>query len=58
MTLFSDPCGPRIYYAIETLSIDDLNPEQHLCWHLSRWEMFKLGVKAIVAASLYDEQRK
>lgn len=50
MTLFWDQTGPLVKYDGETLTIDDLNPEQHMCWRVSRWELFKLGMKAIAAS--------
>lgn len=50
MRLFFDHTGPLVRYSSGTLEIADLNPDIETRWRLSRWEVFKLGVKAIVAA--------
>lgn len=50
MTLFWHPTGPLMRYQAKTLFIDDLNPEQHTKWRMSRFEMLRLGWRCIVAA--------
>jgi hypothetical protein len=42
--LFWNKAGPRIAYTADgALKIDDLNPEQHMRWTMTRWELHKLG---------------
>lgn len=50
MTLFMDPTGPLVYYTGKTFGVEDLNPDAKLRWKMSRWEMFKFGLRSIVAA--------
>lgn len=50
MTLFWVPEGPRMRYANSILRMDDLNPQNAMAWHMSRWEMLKLGFNCIRAA--------
>jgi hypothetical protein len=50
MTLFWYPQGPMMKYIDGVLHIEDLNPDAHLTWRLSRWEMFKIGFKFILAS--------
>ena len=54
MTLFHCPTGPMLRYKREKyfnkLEIYDLNPEVHIKWSVSRWEMFKIGLKCCIAA--------
>ena len=49
-TIYFHNTGPLIRYDAETLHIEDLNPQQSMRWRMSRWEMFKIGVRSIVAA--------
>ena len=50
--LHFDPAGPVMRYeaASETLYIDDLNPEQHMRWKLTRGELLRLGARMILQA--------
>ena len=50
MTLLFMHEGPMLKYRNGFLDIDDLNPEQHMRWRLSRIEMLRLGVKCLWAA--------
>ena len=54
MTIFWHPTGPMIIYRKETLLIDDLNPEAHLTWAISRWEMIKIGIRFILAGVSHE----
>jgi len=49
MTIFWHPTGPRIRYVEDMLYIDDLNPENHMRWKMSRWEMIKTGVMFLIS---------
>jgi hypothetical protein len=50
MTIFWHPTGPRLRYENGMLYSDSLNPENHIHWRISRWEMVKTGVRFIAAA--------
>ena len=54
MTLYWHPTGPRIRYERdafgETLTIDDLNPENKISFRLTPLELLRLGFKCIWAA--------
>lgn len=50
MTLFFDQAGPLIRYRNGILHIEDLNPEMKTRWRMSRWEMFSLGLRFILAS--------
>jgi hypothetical protein len=50
MTLFWHNTGPKVSYVNEVLEVEDLNPQVSTRWYMSRWEMFCLGWKCIVAA--------
>jgi hypothetical protein len=50
MKLFYAPCGPLMTYREGLLKISDLNPEIATKWQMSRWEMFRMGWRCIVAA--------
>lgn len=49
-TIFFDNTGPLIKYGNGILGMSDLNPDTTICWRVSRWEMVKLGFKAIAVA--------
>lgn len=49
MTLFFDHCGPLITYDNNVLVIKDLNPEAEMRWHVRRFELFKLGLRCLLA---------
>jgi hypothetical protein len=51
MTLFWDAAGPLLKYEQGVLHISDLNPEVKTRWMVSRWEMFRLGLRCIAAAT-------
>lgn len=51
-TLFLDNCGPYVCYAENTLEIHDLNPQVDIRWSMSKWELFKFGLKMILASIL------
>lgn len=42
--------GPKLTYQNGFLDINDLNPEKHMRWRLSRWEMLRIGLGFIWAA--------
>lgn len=57
--LFMDHSGPMLRYELPrpdleeeygNLHINDLNPEMHVAWRMTRWEMFKLGLKCLRAS--------
>lgn len=50
MTLFWDPTGPLLRYELGYLEIHDLNPEHKVHWKVSRWELTKIALKALLAA--------
>jgi hypothetical protein len=50
MRLFFHQAGPMMIYRDGLLSISDLNPEVSTRWTMSRWEMFALGWRCLVAA--------
>lgn len=56
MTLFYDPTGPLVHYADGTLTVADLNPEAEIRFVMSRWELFRLGLRAIRVALLGTEE--
>jgi hypothetical protein len=53
-TLLFDPSGPLVKYKRdafgEWLSIDDLNPEKHIHFRLTPWQLLRFGFKCIWAA--------
>ena len=53
-TLFFDHCGPLIKYTRdglgEWLTVDDLNPQTHVEFKLTPWELLRFGFKCIWAA--------
>lgn len=51
MTLYFDDTGPLLQYEDGALIIQDLNPEIKTTWRLSRWQMFKLGMRALRASA-------
>jgi hypothetical protein len=54
MTLYWHPAGLMIRYErdafSETLLIDDLNPENHITFRMTPWELLKFGFKCVWAA--------
>lgn len=49
-TLYWNETGPLMNYCAGMLLISDLNPEKHIQWRMSRWEMLRLGLRCIRAA--------
>lgn len=49
-TLFFDQAGPMLRYGDGALHIADLNPQIETRWAMSRWEMFKLGLRFLTCA--------
>ena len=52
MTLFFKNEGPMLRYVLGVFCIDDLNPSATIRWRMSRWELFKVGLRCIWAALL------
>ena len=50
MVLFMDHSGPLLAYRHGFLDVQDLNPELETRWRMSRWEMFKLGWRCLIAS--------
>jgi hypothetical protein len=50
MTLFWSHTGPLVRYEGGVLHIHDLNPEVKTQWRMSRFTMFKFGLRALWAA--------
>lgn len=49
--LYMHPAGPMIRVDSEhVLHIEDLTPELRTKWRMSRWELFALGWRMMVAA--------
>jgi hypothetical protein len=49
-TILFHQTGPMIQYEAGVLHIKDLNPEAHLRWRLSRGELVKLAMRALLSA--------
>ncbi len=50
MTLFWHPTGPFLRYSLGYLHIEDLNPEIWIKWSMSRLELFRVGLRFIIAS--------
>lgn len=50
MTIYWNETGPLLHYNGERLLIGDLNPQIETKWRMSRWQMFKIGWRCMVAA--------
>jgi hypothetical protein len=51
--LFFDPSGPYVVYEHASggvLKISDLNPEINTRWSMTRWELFRFGLRCILAS--------
>jgi len=48
--LFWKPEGPQLEYRDGTFFIADLNPEIEIKWRLTPVELFKIGLKCILAS--------
>lgn len=43
--------GPAIWRDPDgTLRIEDLNPEVNFRWRVGRWELFKIGLRCLIAS--------
>ena len=49
-TIYWDKTGPLLQYRDGVLIIEDLNPQQRLTWRVSTKEMFRVGLRCIMAA--------
>ena len=49
--LFWTPEGPQLEYRDNTLFIADLNPQIEIEWHITRWELFVIGLKCLWSAT-------
>lgn len=49
-TLFWDATGPLLRYGRGVLHVEDLNPEMRTHWAMTRWEIFRIGLRCIWAA--------
>lgn len=47
--------GPRLRYERGIVHIEDLNPEAHITWRVSRWELFRVGIACIGASFFQDD---
>lgn len=50
MIIWKHETGPLLSWQDQTFKIDDLNPELHVRWLMSRWELFKVGLCCLWAA--------
>lgn len=50
MMLFWNNAGPLLRYEKGLLVTESLNPETRIQWRMSRGEMFRTGIKFIIAA--------
>ncbi|UGY13776.1 hypothetical protein HAP48_0035170 [Bradyrhizobium septentrionale] len=50
MRQFFDHAGPLLSYKHGVRHIADLPPELTTQWSMTRWEMFKLGMRCLFAA--------
>ncbi len=48
--LYWHPTGPLVNFVAGMFRVSDLNPEKHIQWRMSRLEMFKFGLRCIVAS--------
>lgn len=51
-TILFTTWGPLVRYDGAILHVEDINPQIKTKWQLSRWEMFRLGARAIFASVL------
>jgi hypothetical protein len=49
-TILFAPEGQMLRFDGMIFYVDDLNPEKHITWRMSRWQVFKIGCRAILAA--------
>lgn len=49
-TLYFDATGPMVRYwsRDKMLHICDLNPETELRWRMTRWELFRFGLRCLL----------
>ena len=51
-TIYWHATGPLLDYDGQTLLIEDLNPHHVMVWRMSRWEMFKIGLRWLWASCM------
>lgn len=49
-TIWWCPEGPLLKYEPATFVIEDLNPDVKITWRMSRFELFKIGLRCILIA--------
>lgn len=49
-TLYWDSTGPLMAYGQGMLLVANLNPQVETKWRMSRWEMFRTGLRFLRAA--------
>lgn len=49
-TIYFCHSGPMVRYGGGSLCIDDLNPERHMTWRMSRLQMLRVGWRCFVAS--------
>ena len=49
-TLYWDHAGPLMAYGHGVLLVSNLNPQVETRWRMSRWEMFRTGLRFVRAA--------
>jgi len=49
-TLYWDHAGPLMAYGRGMLLVANLNPQVETKWRMSRWEMFRTGLRFLRAA--------
>lgn len=49
-TLFFDRAGPLLKWGSGMFRIQDLNPEMDVNWSMTRWELFRLGLRCLWAS--------
>ena len=51
MTIFWKPEGPYIHHnGGDKLTVEDLNPERIISWRVTRGEMWRIGLRFLLAA--------
>lgn len=56
MMIFWLPTGLKIDYDGEIFEVEDLNPQVKIRNRLSRFEMFKIGIRCIKAAAFAKQE--
>lgn len=50
MTLYWHQTGPLLRWNGTRFEVEDLNPEVKTGWTMTRWEMFRLGLRCILVS--------